>query len=167
MTAPFFTEGIFFRRSGPGGVGFAGACRRDNSSANISPAPAHRDPVGNSGISPIGGASLLENLVSTARRRGVPFTRVKGTKTRLGRCPKTPVAGCAGYGLISGGSRKSIRTAHRIAPKVATGVSALSPHPLSRWRERGPDGRASAGRQSIARGVRACKNRKPLTHGYG
>ena len=47
-----------------------------------------------------GGASLLENLVSTARRRGVPFTRVKGTKTRLGRCPKTPVAGCAGYGLI-------------------------------------------------------------------
>ena len=65
-------------------------------------------------------------------RRGVPFTRVKGTKTRLGRCPKTPVAGCAGYGLIYGGSRKSIRTAHRIAPKVATGVSALSPHPLSR-----------------------------------
>ena len=50
----------------------------------------------------------------------------------MGLCPKTPVAGCAGYGLIYGGSRKSIRTAHRIAPKVATGVSALSPHPLSR-----------------------------------
>ena len=74
----------------------------------------------------------MENLVCTARRRGVPFTRVKGTKTRLGLCPKTPVAGCAGYGLLSSGSRKSIRTAHRIAPKVATGVSALSPHPLSR-----------------------------------
>ena len=50
----------------------------------------------------------------------------------MGLCPKTPVAGCAGYGLIFDGSPKSIRTAHRIAPKVATGVSALSPHPLSR-----------------------------------
>ena len=28
--------------------------------------------------------------VCTPRRRGVPFTRVKGTKTRLGLCPKTP-----------------------------------------------------------------------------
>ena len=100
-----------------------------------------------------GGESLIIDLISTACRRGVPFTRVKGTKTRLGRCPKTPVAGCAGYGLICGGSRKSIRTAHRIAPKVATGVSALSPHPLSRWRERGPDGMASAGRQFGARGM--------------
>ena len=78
----------------------------------------------------------------------------------MGLCPKTPVAGCAGYGLISGGSRKSIRTAHRIAPKVATGVSALSPHPLSRWRERGPDGWASGNRERRSRGVRACKNRK-------
>ena len=71
----------------------------------------------------------------------------------MGICPKTPVAGCAGYGLIFDGSQKSIRTAHRIAPKVATGVSALSPHPLSRWRERGSDGRASAGRQSGTRGM--------------
>ena len=126
MTAPFFTGRIFFRRSGPGGGGLAGACRRDNSSANRSPAPAHRDPLGYGRISPIGGASLIkgfdlyayrrdvrekvcshlrwrkfyENLVSTARRRGVPFTRVKGTKTRLGRCPKTPVACSAGYGFV-------------------------------------------------------------------
>ena len=28
----------------------------------------------------------------TARRRGVPFVRTKGTKIRLGLCPKTPVA---------------------------------------------------------------------------
>ena len=104
--------------------------------------------------------------VCTPRRRGVPFTRVKGTKTRLGRCPKTPVAGCAGYGLICGGSRKSIRTAHRIAPKVATGVSALSPHPLSRWRERGPDGLVTINREQRSRGVRACKNRKPPTLKY-
>ena len=113
-----------------------------------------------------GGESLSQSQVSTARRRGVPFTRVKGTKTRLGLCPKTPVAGCAGYGLIYGGSRKSIRTAHRIAPKVATGVSALSPHPLSRWRERGSDGRAIRNRQQRSRGVRACKNRKPPTLKY-
>ena len=37
------------------------------------PRPNPRDPLGNSGISPNGGASLLENLVSTARRRGVTF----------------------------------------------------------------------------------------------
>ena len=79
--------------------------------------------------------------------------RTKVGKIRLGRCPKTPVAGCAGYGLIFGGSRKSIRTAHRIAPKVATSVSALSPHPLSRWRERGPAGLMKSGRQSGAWGM--------------
>ena len=95
-----------------------------------SPSPAKR--ASSSFLLAFGGASLLDNLVSTARRRGVPFTRVKGTKTRLGRCPKTPIAGCAGYGLIFDGSPKSIRTAHRIAPKVAAGASALSPHPLSR-----------------------------------
>ena len=94
---------------------------------------------------PVGGASLLDIIVGTPTRRGPTFVRTKVGKTRLGRCPKTPVAGCAGYGLIFDGSPKSIRTAHRIAPKVATGVSALSPHPLSRWRERGPDGRVKSG----------------------
>ena len=153
MTAPFFTGRIFFRRSGPDGGGFAGACRQDNSSANISPAPAHRDPLGYSGISPIGGArfiqgsnlyacrrafvkkivvtfggaSLIKGLISTPTRRGLTFVRAKVSKTRLGRCPKTPVAGCAGYGLIFDGSPKSIRTAHRIAPKVATGVRRAQP----------------------------------------
>ena len=99
-------------------------------SQSRAPSPAKR--ASSSFLLAFGGASLLDNLVSTARRRGVPFTRVKGTKTRLGRCPKTPIAGCAGYGLIFDGSPKSIRTAHRIAPKVAAGASALSPHPLSR-----------------------------------
>ena len=79
-----------------------------------------------------GDASVIKDLIGTPTRRGPTFVRTKVGKTRLGLCPKTPVAGCAGYGLIFGGSRKSIRTAHRIAPKVATGVSALSPHPLSR-----------------------------------
>ena len=36
----------------------------------------------------------------TPTRRGLTFVRAKVSKTRLGRCPKTPVAGCAGYGLI-------------------------------------------------------------------
>ena len=90
---------------------------------------------------------LLLSPPGLTTRRGPP------SKTRLGRCPKTPVAGCAGYGLICGRSRKSIRTAHRIAPKVAAGVSALSPHPLSRWRERGSDGLIKSGRQFSAWGM--------------
>ena len=100
-----------------------------------------------------GGASFIENLACTARRRGVPFTRVKGTKTRLGLRPKTPVAGCAGYGLICGRSRKSIRTAHRIALKVACGSICPFPPPPFPRRERGPDGLTSAGRQFGARGM--------------
>ena len=52
---------------------------------------------------------------------GLATRRGPQSKTRLGRCPKTPVAGCAGYGLIFDGSPKSIRTAHRYAPKVACG----------------------------------------------
>ena len=48
----------------------------------------------------------------------------------MGRCPKTPVAGCAGYGLIFDGSPKSIRTAHRIAPKVAAAHLPFPPTPF-------------------------------------
>ena len=98
---------------------------------------------------------------------GLATRRGPQSKTRLGRCPKTPVAGCAGYGLIFGGSRKSIRTAHRIAPKVACGSICpyrlassatggarlrIPPPPFPR-RKRGSDGRASAGRQFGARGM--------------
>ena len=114
-----------------------------------------------------GGASLLENLVSTARRRGVPFTRVKGTKTRLGRCPKTPVAGCAGYGLIFDGSPKSIRTAHRIAPKVACGSICPFPPPPFPRRERGSDGLVIRNREHNSRGVRACKGGRSRWLGCG
>ena len=115
-----------------------------------------------------GGASLLENLVSTARRRGVPFTRVKGTKTRLGRCPKTPVAGCAGYGLI-------LRREPKINPYCAQNRSQGSrrricpfPPPPFPMAGKGP-GWAGKCRAAVWRSgyVRACKNREPLTHGYG
>ena len=99
------------------------------------------------------GRAFYKVIDCTPTRRGPTFVRTKVGKIRLGRCPKTPVAGCAGYGLIYGESRKSIRTAHRYAPKVAAGASALSPHPLSRWRERGPDGRMKSGRQFGAWGM--------------
>ena len=47
-----------------------------------------------------GGASLIKDLISTPTRRGPTFVRTKVGKIRLGRCPKTPVAGCAGYGFV-------------------------------------------------------------------
>ena len=78
---------------------------------------------------PGGGAGLIKGLISTPTRRGLTFVRAKVSKTRLGLRPKTPVAGCAGYGLICGGSRKSIRTAHRIALKVACG--SICPYRLA------------------------------------
>ena len=129
-------------------------------------APSPAKPLYHSFYSPNGGDKSPEGDSLYACRRGVPFTRVKGTKTRLGLCPKTPVAGCAGYGLICGESRKSIRTAHRIAPKVACGSICPFPPPPFPWRERGPDGMASGNRERCSRGVRACKNRKPPTLKY-
>ena len=36
------------------------------------------------------GGAFCKSIVSTARRGGVPFVRTKGTKIRLGLCPKTP-----------------------------------------------------------------------------
>ena len=64
--------------------------------------PTPRDPLGNSGISPIGGASLLVIIICTARRRGVPFAPPKGTKSgsRGTDSPLTnpfPAPCCAGY----------------------------------------------------------------------
>ncbi len=98
---------------------------------------------------------------------GAYFCSYKSRQNTLGALPQDPCRLQCWIRIDLRREPKSIRTAHRIAPKVAAGASALSPHPLSRWRERGSDGLASARRQSIARGVRACKNRKPLTHGYG
>ena len=47
-----------------------------------------------------GGASLIKGLISTPTRRGPTFVHTKVGKIRLGLCPKTPVAGCAGYGFV-------------------------------------------------------------------
>ena len=168
MTAPFFTEGIFFRRSGPGGGRFAGACRRGyflGQSQSRAPSPAKR--VSSSFLLAFGGEKSPIGDSQYGSPPGRSFYSCKRNQNTLGALPQDPCRWLCWIRIDFRREPKSIRTAHRIAPKVATGVSALSPHPLSRWRERGPDGRASAGRQSIARGVRACKNRKPLTHGYG
>ena len=108
------------------GVGLRGL-GRGYSSANRSSAPAHSDPLGYSGISPTAGQVLQKIIICTPTRRGPTFVRTKVGKIRLGLCPKTPVAGCAGYGLNFGGSRNSIRTAHRYAPKVATAHLPLPP----------------------------------------
>ena len=51
------------------------------------------------------GRSHRRVTAGTPTRRGVPFTRVKGTKTRLGLCPKTPLPLSCGWiriGLFSG-----------------------------------------------------------------
>ena len=137
---------------------------RGYSSANRSSAPAHSDPLGYSGISPAAGQVLQKIIICTPTRRGPTFVRTKVGKIRLGRCPKTPVAGCAGYGLIYGGSRKSIRTAHRIAPKVAAAHLPFPPTPF-------PDGGKGArmggqvGTESDALGVLGLAktvSRKPM-----
>ena len=47
----------------------------------------------------------------TPRRRGVPFTRVKGTKTHLGLCPKTPFS-------LSCGWIRTMRSIVRTAPQI-------------------------------------------------
>ena len=37
------------------------------------------------------GGAFCKGIICTDRRRGVPFVRTKGTKIRLGLCPKTPL----------------------------------------------------------------------------
>ena len=62
--------------------------------------------------------AFCKGVVGTARRGGVPFTRVKGTKTRLGLRPKTPVARLRWIRIcFSAGAEKQIHTARRWASK--------------------------------------------------
>ena len=55
----------------------------------------------------------------TARRRGVPFTRVKGTKTRLGLRPKTPLTAKL---RLDTNDVNIVRTAPRIRSQGACGA---------------------------------------------
>ena len=94
-----------------------------------------------------GGASLLQGLSKHAYPAGADFCSCKSQQNTLGALPQDPCRWLCWIRIDFRREPKSIRTAHRIAPKVATGVSALSPHPLSRWRERGPDGLATINRE--------------------
>ena len=71
---------------------------------------------------------LLLSPPGLTTRRGPP------SKTRLGLYPKTPVAGCAGYGFVFPsmiGKNKSVLRTESL-PKEPAAAFALSPHPLSR-----------------------------------
>ena len=68
--------------------------------------------------------AFCKSVVSTARRGGVPFVRTKGTKIRLGLCPKTPYPLSCGWIRInfSATAEKLIRTAPQIRSQGACGA---------------------------------------------
>ena len=77
------------------------------------------------------GQGLLQGLISTARRGGLPFAPAKGSKTGQSGTKLSPLQtpltlSCAGYEYCFSlnNREKQIRTAHRCAPKVAAGASA-------------------------------------------
>ena len=55
--------------------------------------------------------AFYKGVICTARRRGVPFVRTKGTKIRLGLCPKTPLP-------LSCGWIRTMRSIVRTAPQI-------------------------------------------------
>ena len=100
--------------------------RREYSSANRSPAPAHRDPVHTKfHLACRRRGAFCKGIVSTPARRGPTFVCAKVGKTRS-RGTDSPldeplsVACSAGYERC----KSIVRTAHRYAPKVAAGASA-------------------------------------------
>ena len=85
------------------------------------------------------GQGLLQGLISTARRGGLPFAPAKGSKTGQRGTKLSPLQtpltlSCAGYEYCFSlnNREKQIRTAHRCAPKVATAYlpPPCSPPPL-------------------------------------
>ena len=131
---------------GAGGVIMkkAGAFRRGRFLANRSPAPAHRDPLGYSGISPYGGmfvkksaitsggAGLLQGLSKHAYPAGADFCSCKSQQNTLGALPQDPWRWLCWI-------RIDLRREPKINPYCAQNrsqgsrsASALSPHPLSR-----------------------------------
>ena len=70
------------------------------------------------------GGAFCKSIVSTARRGGVPFVRTKGTKIRLGLCPKTPYPLSCGWIRLNflATAEKLIRTAPQIRSQGACGA---------------------------------------------
>ena len=64
-----------------------GCLTAEYSSANRSPAPAHRDPLGYSGISPIGGASLIKSSNLYALPAGRYFSVKKSNQKSFRAAP--------------------------------------------------------------------------------
>ena len=86
------------------------------------------------------GQGLLQGLISTARRGGLPFAPAKGSKTGQRGTKLSPLQtpltlSCAGYECCFSlnNREKQIRTAHRCAPKVATAY--LPPPPCGTRKE--------------------------------
>ena len=84
--------------------------------------------------------SLIQGLVSTARRGGLPFAPAKGSKTGQRGTKLSPLQtpltlSYAGYECCFSlnNREKQIRTAHRCAPKVATAY--LPPPPCGTRKE--------------------------------
>ena len=91
MTAPFFTGCIFFRRSGPGGGGFAGACRRGyflGQSQSRAPSPAKR--VSSSFLLAFGGEKSPIGDSQYGSPPGRSFYSCKRNQNTLGALPQDP-----------------------------------------------------------------------------
>ena len=133
MTAPFFTGCIFFRRSGPGGGRFAGACRRGyflGQSQSRAPSPAKR--VSSSFLLAFGGEKSPIGDSQYGSPPGRSFYSCKRNQNTLGALPQDP---CRWLCWI----RIDFRREPKINPYCAQNrsqgsrsASALSPHPLSR-----------------------------------
>ena len=110
------------------------------------------------------------------------FYSCKRNQNTLGAPPQDPCRWLCWIRIDLRREPKSIRTAHRIALKVACGSICPFPPPPFPRRERGPDGRAIRNQQQRSRGVRACRGGRvagvgardydwpkdePLTYGYG
>ena len=143
------------------------------------PRPNPRGPLGYSRISPTGGAMLLVGIICTpaggafkvkvcshlrwrrpftkpskhAYPAGADFCSCKSQQNTLGALPQDPCRWLCWIRINLRRSRKSIRTAHRIAPKVACGSICPFPPPPFPRRERGPDGLMKSGRQFGAWGM--------------
>ena len=168
MTAPFFTGCIFFRRSGPGGGGFAGACRRGyflGQSQSRAPSPAKR--VSSSFLLAFGGEKSPIGDSQYGSPPGRSFYSCKRNQNTLGALPQDPCRWLCWIRIDLRRQPKSIRTAHRIAPKVACGSICPFPPPPFPRRERGSYGLVIRNREHNSRGVRACKGGRSRWLGCG